>query len=111
MPITVQTVEYLGDYRLHLTFNSGESGIADLTDLVQSTPSAVPLRNQEEFRHVFLDEWPTLAWPCGFDLAPEYAYYLVTGKSPVWHSPPSSKATVKSDKPRAVLIFSDTSQL
>ncbi|MBF0134255.1 MAG: DUF2442 domain-containing protein [Magnetococcales bacterium] len=70
--ISVQTVEYLGDYRLRLTFNSGEGGVADLADLVQSRASAAPLRDPEEFRRVFLDAWPTLVWPCGFDLAPEH---------------------------------------
>lgn len=87
MSISVQTVEYLGDYRLRLTFNSGEGGIADLADLVQSRASAAPLRDPEEFCRVFLDAWPTLVWPCGFDLAPEHVYYLVTGRLPAWHSP------------------------
>lgn len=86
MPVSVQSVEYLGDYRLRLTFNSGEDGIADLSELVQSAPSAAPLRDLAEFRRVFLDEWPTLAWPCGFDLAPEYAYQLATGKLPAWQT-------------------------
>ncbi|MBF0142394.1 MAG: DUF2442 domain-containing protein [Magnetococcales bacterium] len=63
MPVAVRSVEYLGDYRLRLTFNSGESGVADLAELVRSTPNAAPLRDQEEFQRVFLDEWPTLAWP------------------------------------------------
>ncbi len=84
MPVAVQTVEYLGDYCLRLTFNSGESGVADLAELIRSTPKAAALRDPEEFRRVFLDEWPTLAWPCGFDLAPEYAYWLATGRKPSW---------------------------
>lgn len=92
MPVAVQSVEYLDGYRLRLTFNSGESGVANLAELVYSTPSAAPLRNQKEFCRVFLDEWPTLAWPCGFDLAPEYAYWLVTGKTSVWQSPPIAKS-------------------
>ncbi|MBF0109082.1 MAG: DUF2442 domain-containing protein [Magnetococcales bacterium] len=92
MPVVVQSVEYLDDDRLRLTFNSGESGVADRAELVRSTPGAAPLRNQEEFRRVFLDEWPTLAWPCGFDLAPEYVDWLVTGKTPVWQSPPIAKS-------------------
>lgn len=84
MPITIQSVEYLGDYRLRLTFNSGESGVVDFVKLLHSVPSAAPLRDMEEFRRVFLDEWPTMAWPCGFDLAPEYAYWLATGNQPAW---------------------------
>ncbi|MBF0293920.1 MAG: DUF2442 domain-containing protein [Magnetococcales bacterium] len=92
MPITVRAVEYLEDFRLRLTFDSGESGVADLAELVRTTPRATPLRDQDEFRRVFLDEWPTLAWPCGFDLAPEYAYRLATGKTPAWQLPPMAKS-------------------
>jgi hypothetical protein len=93
MSITVQTVDYLGDYRLRLTFNSGEIGVVDLAVLVHSTPNAAPLRDPEEFRRVFLDEWPTLSWPCGFDLAPEYAYWLAIGKTPAWQSLPIAKSS------------------
>ncbi|MBF0135062.1 MAG: DUF2442 domain-containing protein [Magnetococcus sp. DMHC-1] len=95
MPIAVQTVKYLDNYQLFLTFNSGESGVADLAKLVHSVPGAAQLRDQEEFRRVFLDEWPTLAWPCGFDLAPEYAYWLVTNKTASWLSDPLAKPSEK----------------
>jgi hypothetical protein len=40
------------------------------------------LRDEKEFARFFLDEWPTLAWPCGFDVAPEALYERVTGQSP-----------------------------
>ncbi|MBF0284530.1 MAG: DUF2442 domain-containing protein [Magnetococcales bacterium] len=86
--VTVQSVDYLGDYRLRLTFNTGESGIADWAELAHTVPSAVPLREVSEFRRVYLDPWPTLAWPCGFALAPEYADRLVTGKAPAWEKVP-----------------------
>lgn len=92
MPVAVQSVEYLDNYCLHLTFNSGESGVADLAELVRSTPKAAPLRDPEEFRRVFLDEWPTLSCPCGFDLAPEYAYWLATGKKPSWQMDSMAKS-------------------
>ena len=92
MLITVQVLEYLGDYRLRLTFNTGEKGVADLKELAYSVPTAAPLRDLAEFRRVFLDEWPTLAWPCGFDLAPEYAYWLATGKVPTWQSASMAKS-------------------
>ncbi len=81
----------MGEYCLCLTFNSGESGVADLSELVRSIPNASPLRDPEEFRRVYLDEWPTLAWPCGFDLAPEYAYWLATGKKLSWQLDTTTK--------------------
>jgi hypothetical protein len=40
------------------------------------------LLDPERFRNFYLDEWPTLAWSCGFDVAPETLYELATGKSP-----------------------------
>ena len=29
----------------------------------------------------YLDAWPTLAWACGFDVAPESLYFMATGKA------------------------------
>ena len=84
MVITLKNAEYLDGYRLRLTFNTGESGIVDLKGLVQHTPQAAPLRDLQAFQQFHLDEWPTIVWPCGFDLAPEYAYHLATGKSQDW---------------------------
>lgn len=92
MPIAVTRVEYLDGYRLKLTFSSGEAGIADLADLVRRAPGAEPIRDVEAFRHVQLDEWPTVAWPCGFALAPELAYRLATGKEYSWPSETSPAA-------------------
>ncbi len=83
-PITLQSVRYLDGYRLFVTFAGGESGIVDLSALVQSEATANPLQNLTEFRNLFLDSWPTVAWPCGFALAPEYLYWLATGKKVEW---------------------------
>ena len=82
--IHVQEAKYDGDYRIWLKFSSGEEGIVDLADIVAKYPVARPLLDKEVFKQFFLDEWPTLAWSCGFDLSPEWLYELVTGKVPVW---------------------------
>lgn len=85
--IAVQLATYEGDYRIRLKFNNGEQGIVDLSEIINRYSAAWPLRQIEEFRQFYLDEWPTLAWPCGFDLAPEWLYELAVGKSPSWAQP------------------------
>ena len=92
MLITVTGVRQLGDYRLHLTFNTGEQFDLDLHDLIQRTPAAAALLDIEEFKKAALDDWPTVVWPCGFDLAPEYLYGLATGNAHAWeHSADGSR--------------------
>ena len=71
---------YIADYRVFLRFNTGESGEVDLKDLVFKYKAAETLRDPEQFAKFFLDSWPTLAWECGFDVAPESLYYQLTGK-------------------------------
>ncbi len=71
--------KYVADYRVFLRFNTGESGEVDLKDLIFKYEAAEPLRDPEQFANFFLDSWPTLAWECGFDVAPESLYYRLTG--------------------------------
>lgn len=84
MLVSVQEARYDGDYRVWLRFNTGESGVADLRDLVFRHKVAQPLREPEAFQAFFLDEWPTLAWACGYDIAPETLYEKATGKAYCW---------------------------
>ena len=84
--ISIQEAKYQDGYRIWLKFNTGESGIADLTDLLHKYKAATSLLNTDEFKRFYLDEWPTLAWPCGFDLAPESLYERVTGKRVGWRA-------------------------
>ena len=78
--ISVTDAKYLHDYCLWLKFNTGESGEADLKDVINRFPAALKLKDPGEFAKFYLDEWPTVAWNCGFDLDPEYLYEIVTGK-------------------------------
>ncbi len=78
--IAISEARYLDDYRVWLRFNTGEAGEVDLQPLIFRYSAAAPLREQHSFAQFYLDEWPTLAWACGFDLDPEYLYTLATGK-------------------------------
>ncbi len=80
MIVTVEKADYLSDYRLHLTFNTGESGDVDLRDLVFKYEAAATLRDIENFKAFKLDEWATVTWDCGFDVAPETLYERATRK-------------------------------
>lgn len=82
--IAINTAEYQRDYKIKLTFNTGEQGVVDFADLIEKYAIANPLKNIEEFKKFYLDEWPTLAWSCGFDIAPETLYERATGNRVTW---------------------------
>jgi hypothetical protein len=84
MIVTIEKAIYLNDYRLHLTFNTGESGDVDLRDLIFKYEAAETLRDIEKFKAFKFDEWATLTWNCGFDVAPEMLYECATGKRVDW---------------------------
>jgi len=73
--IAVQAAQYLGGYKIHLTFNTGEIGDVDLEETIHRYEIARPLRDVNAFARFRLDAWPTLAWDCGFDIAPETLYH------------------------------------
>lgn len=84
MLIQVMEAAYRGDHRVWLRFNTGDEGVADLADLVAKVPTAAPLQDPHVFADFRLDDWPTLSWPCGFDLAPEDLFVRATGRRPSW---------------------------
>lgn len=84
MIVTIQTANYLDNYRLHLTFNTGESGTVDLHDLILKYKAAASLRDMAKFKNFKLDEWSTVTWDCGFDISPETLYERATGKLVNW---------------------------
>lgn len=86
MIVSVAEARYVDGYRIWLRFNTQEAGITDLSDLIACCESATPLRDHANFARFHLDAWPTLAWDCGFDVAPELLYERVTGKLPDWQA-------------------------
>ena len=84
MIVSVTEARHVDGHRIWLRFNTQESGIVDLAELIAGSPAALLLRDTDSFARFHLDSWPTLAWPCGFDVAPETLYQMLTGKQPDW---------------------------
>ncbi|MBT8490135.1 MAG: DUF2442 domain-containing protein [Deltaproteobacteria bacterium] len=78
--ISVSEARYIENFKVFLKFNTGEAGEVDLRDVIHQYKIAEPLRDPVRFSRFYLDSWPTLAWDCGFDIAPESLYFRVTGK-------------------------------
>lgn len=72
--VYLKDANYLGDFRVFLQFNDGKSGEVDLKETIYRHAAAQPLRDSNVFAQFYLDSWPTLAWDCGFDVAPETLY-------------------------------------
>jgi hypothetical protein len=69
----VASVRPLDDYRLHVTFEDGTTGVVSLNDRLFG-PMFEPLRDLAMFRQVSLDEFGAICWPNGADLAPDALY-------------------------------------
>ncbi len=76
-----QKAKYVRDYVISLEFNDVKRGKVDLKDIIYNYEVAKPLRNLAEFRKFRLDSWPTLAWECGFDIAPPKHYMKNANKA------------------------------
>ena len=70
----LENAEYLGDYRLRLSFADGTVGEIDLAEELWGEMFE-PLKDKATFRQFRVDaELRTITWPNGADLAPEYLY-------------------------------------
>jgi len=87
--IAIADASYESGYRIKLRFNTGEEGVVDLSDLIDRYAISHPLKNISQFKQFYLDEWPTLAWSCGFDVSPETLYERATGNGIAWHEKPT----------------------
>jgi hypothetical protein len=80
----IQQAKYIEQHKIWLKFDDGQEGVVDLADIPDRYHAAKPLKDESVFANFYLDEWPTLAWECGFDLAPETLYERLTGQQPAW---------------------------
>jgi hypothetical protein len=77
MILHTTSVKYLGDFRLFLSFNNGESGEADLSGRLHGEMFE-PLTDKSLFATAHQHPTArTVAWNNGADLAPEYLLDLV----------------------------------
>jgi len=75
MLLHVTKAEYVGDYKVDVSFNDGRKGVADLSPALRGGVFA-PLKDKDLFSKLAVDaELGTISWPNGVDLAPEYIYF------------------------------------
>jgi len=74
--------EYEGDYNIHLVFNNGKEGTANLkrTIFEDKRPIFSKLKDEINFKNFKVDH-STIIWLDELDLAPEYLFYLVFEKA------------------------------
>ncbi len=76
--LEVTQAQYRGEYKIWVEFNSGDSGVVDLSDALWG-PMFEPLKDIDQFkRFVVSDVLHTVAWENGADLAPEYLHKNMT---------------------------------
>lgn len=74
MFIEVLNAKYLGDYKIHLVFNNGESKIVDLSAELDGKIFE-PLKDKSYFQS-FTIKFNTIEWSNGADFAPEFLLEL-----------------------------------
>ncbi|MGA1623276.1 MAG: DUF2442 domain-containing protein [Synechocystis sp.] len=79
--IHVTAVDYLGDYKLKLTFNNGMEGVVDLEKELYGEIFE-PLKDKHLFQQVFVNS-RTIEWPNGADFAPEFLLEITLNKQPI----------------------------
>ncbi len=76
--------QYKGGYRFWLQFEGGEEGEVDLEKILTEAGGRLGeyfRKNPGAVKDFYLDPWPTLAWECGYDIAPETLYELYVNQS------------------------------
>ena len=73
----VKRVEALPGYRLRVEFADGVHGEIELAERLFG-PVFEPLKDEELFDRVTIDEFGAICWPNGADLAPDALYERLT---------------------------------
>ena len=74
MFLEINKANYISDYKIELTFNTGEIYLVDLVNELNGTVF-IPLRDLAFFKD-FTITFNTIEWKNGADFAPEYLYKL-----------------------------------
>ena len=76
MFLHIVSTEYIGEYKVQVSFNNGQSGAADLSCVPLKGGVFSQLKEKSIFAKLKVDkELSTIVWPNGADLAPEYIYF------------------------------------
>ena len=68
-------------YVLHLKFEDGTEGDADISRIVKFTGVFAPIKDTSYFSKVSVNpELGTISWPNGADIDPDVLYSEITGK-------------------------------
>jgi len=73
--VWIKEAKYVEDYKIHVTFNNGESGVIDLKEVIYNDKRSLfrELVDIMKFRQFEVD-FDTIVWGNGLDLAPEFLY-------------------------------------
>jgi len=74
MILTVESANYLSDYRLRLRFNTGMERVVDLSAYLTGEVFE-PLKDKQYFKQFFID-CNTVSWKNGADVAPEFLFLI-----------------------------------
>mgnify|MGYP001616092502 CR=1 FL=1 len=82
----ITEIEYVGDYKLKLTFENGKGGIVDFANYIKPGSVYARFSNIEYFKQAYIHpELGVLCWPGDVDVAPETVYHEATGEPlPTW---------------------------
>lgn len=82
----ITKIEYVGDYKLKLTFENGKGGIVDFKNYAKEGSVSARFSNIEYFKQAYIHpELGVLCWPGDVDVAPETVYHEATGEPlPPW---------------------------
>lgn len=81
--LEVEQAEYTGDYTIHLVFNNGKAGTANLEQTIfgDNRPIFSKLKEKSQFRK-FQVKNNAVVWSDELDLASEYLFYLAFKDDP-----------------------------
>lgn len=97
--IKVVGVECLGAQKLSVRFSDGSVGEHDFATMLKEPGSMLaPLCDPAYFARVFLD-FGALAWPNGFDIAPEWLRREMAAAAPVDNAPVGRPLRAKRNLP------------
>jgi hypothetical protein len=68
--------KYKKDFIIEVKFNTQEIKQINLKNVIYKYKQAQSLRDVNNFKNFYLDDFPTLAWENGFDLSPNWLYDL-----------------------------------